>query len=44
MRLSSGIISYSVVKGFSGRAREVNWLTYLLAIALVFVSVRSRMG
>jgi hypothetical protein len=34
------------VKGFSGRAREISWLTYLLAIVLVvyFVFVRSRMG
>ena len=30
----------------SGRAREISWLTYLLAIVLVvyFVCVRSRMG
>jgi hypothetical protein len=30
----------------SSRAREVSWLTYLLAIVLVlyFVFVRSRMG
>ena len=37
---------YTVVKGFSGRAREISWLTYLLAIVLVayFVFVRSRMG
>ena len=31
---------------FSGRAREISWLTYLLAIVLVvyFVFVQSRMG
>jgi hypothetical protein len=37
---------YTVVKGFSGCAREISWLTYLLAIVLVayFVFVRSRIG
>jgi AGZA family xanthine/uracil permease-like MFS transporter len=41
-----GFISYAVIKAFSGRAREINWLTYLLALVLVlyFVFVRSRMG
>jgi adenine/guanine/hypoxanthine permease len=44
--LALGFISYAVVKGFSGRVREVSWLTYLLAIVLVayFVFVRSRMN
>jgi AGZA family xanthine/uracil permease-like MFS transporter len=44
--LALGFISYAVVKGFSGRAREISWLTYLLAIVLVgyFVFVRGRMG
>jgi len=44
--LALGFISYAVVKGFSGRVREVSWLTYLLAIVLVlyFVLVRSRIG
>ena len=44
--LALGFISYAVVKGFSGRAREISWLTYLLAIVLVvyFVFVRSRMA
>jgi AGZA family xanthine/uracil permease-like MFS transporter len=44
--LALGFISYAVVKAFSGRAREISWLTYLLAIVLVvyFVFVRSRMG
>jgi AGZA family xanthine/uracil permease-like MFS transporter len=44
--LALGFISYAVVKGFSGRAREISWLSYLLAIVLVvyFVFVRSRMG
>jgi hypothetical protein len=30
-----GFISYAVVKGFSDRAREISWLTYLLAIVRV---------
>jgi AGZA family xanthine/uracil permease-like MFS transporter len=44
--IALGFISYTVVKGFSGRAREISWLTSLLAIVLVayFVFVRSRMG
>ena len=44
--LALGFISYAIVKAFSGRAREISWLTYLLAIVLViyFVFVRSRMG
>ena len=44
--MALGFISYAVVKGFSSRAREITWLTYLLAIVLVlyFVFVRSRMG
>jgi xanthine/uracil/vitamin C permease (AzgA family) len=44
--LALGFISYAVVKGFSGRAREISWLTHLLAIVLVvyFVFVRSRMA
>lgn len=44
--LALGFISYAVIKAFSGRAREVSWLTYLLAIVLVlyFVFVRSRIG
>jgi adenine/guanine/hypoxanthine permease len=43
--LALGFISYPVVKAFSGRAREISWLTYILAIALLvyFVFVRSRM-
>jgi adenine/guanine/hypoxanthine permease len=44
--LALGFISYAIVKGFSGRARGIGWLTYLLAIVLVvyFVFVRSRIG
>jgi len=44
--MALGFISYAVVKGFSSRAREISWLTYLLAIVLVvyLVFVRSRMG
>ena len=44
--LALGFISYAVVKAFSGRVREISWLTYLLATVLVvyFVLVRSRIG
>jgi AGZA family xanthine/uracil permease-like MFS transporter len=44
--LALGFISYAIVKAFSGRAREISWLTYLLAIVLVvyFVFVRSQLG
>lgn len=44
--LALGFISYALIKGFSGRAREISWLTYLLAFVLVlyFAVVRSRMG
>jgi AGZA family xanthine/uracil permease-like MFS transporter len=44
--LAFGFISYAVIKAFSGRGREISWLTYVLAIvlALYFVFVRSRMS
>jgi adenine/guanine/hypoxanthine permease len=44
--LALGFISYAIIKAFSGRTREISWLTYVLAIVLVlyFVFVRSRMG
>ena len=44
--LALGFISYAIIKGFSGRARQISWLTYLLAVVLVlyFAFVRSRMG
>src|SRR5215831_651409 len=44
--LALGFISYPIIKAFSGRTREISWLTYLLAVVLVlyFVFVRSRMG
>ena len=44
--LALGFISYAVVKAFSGRVREIGWLTYLPATVLVlyFVFVRSRIG
>jgi len=40
-----GFISYAIIKAFSGRAREISWLTYTLAIVLMlyFLFVRSRM-
>jgi AGZA family xanthine/uracil permease-like MFS transporter len=42
--LALGFISYPIIKAFSGRGREVGWLTYLLAAILVlyFIFVRSR--
>ena len=44
--LALGFISYAVVKAFSGRVREISWLTYLLATVLVlyFLLVQSRIG
>jgi len=44
--LALGFIGYAIIKAFSGRSREISWLTYLLAFVLVlyFVFVRSRMG
>ena len=44
--LALGFISYAIIKALSGRAREISWLTYLLAAVLVlyFAFVRSRMG
>ena len=44
--LALGFISYAIIQGFSGRSREIGWLTYALAVVLVlyFVFVRSRMG
>jgi AGZA family xanthine/uracil permease-like MFS transporter len=42
--LALGFISYVIIKAFTGRSREISWLTYALAIVLVlyFVLVRSR--
>jgi adenine/guanine/hypoxanthine permease len=44
--LALGFISYAIIKAFSGRSRQISWLTYLLAIVLVlyFVFVRSLMS
>jgi AGZA family xanthine/uracil permease-like MFS transporter len=44
--LALGFISYAIIKTFSGRGREISWLTYLLAVVLMlyFIFVRSRMG
>jgi AGZA family xanthine/uracil permease-like MFS transporter len=43
--MALGFISYPIIKLFSGRGRDVRWLTYLLAGVLVayFVLVRGRM-
>jgi adenine/guanine/hypoxanthine permease len=44
--LALGFISYPLIKWFSGRGREVGWLTGVLAVvlALYFIFVRSNMG
>ncbi|MDB6110453.1 MAG: family permease, partial [Pedosphaera sp.] len=44
--LPLGFISYPIIKLFSGRGKEVRWLTYLLAIVLIayFIFVRGSMG
>jgi AGZA family xanthine/uracil permease-like MFS transporter len=44
--LALGLISYPVIKLFSGKARTVGWLTYVLALVLIayFVFIRGRMG
>jgi AGZA family xanthine/uracil permease-like MFS transporter len=43
--LALGLISYPIIKLFSGRGREVGWLAYLLAVVLAvyFLYVRERM-
>ena len=43
--LALDFISYPVIKAFSGRGREIGWLTYLLAVVLLlyFIFVRSKM-
>ena len=43
--LALGLISYPIIKVFSGRGREVGWLTYLLAVllAVYFLYVREGM-
>jgi len=43
--LALGFISYPIIKLFSGKGRELGWLTYVLAVVLVvyFVFVRSAM-
>ncbi len=44
--LALGFISYPIIKFFSGRGREIGWLTYSLAAVLLlyFIFVRSKMG
>ena len=44
--LALGFISYPILKLFSGRGREVGWLTCTLAVVLVwyFIFVRGRMA
>jgi AGZA family xanthine/uracil permease-like MFS transporter len=44
--LALGLVSYPLIKLLSGKGREVNWVGYLLAAALLayFSLVRGRMG
>ena len=44
--LALGFITYPIIKLFTGRGREVGWLSYALGIVLVlyFIFVRSNMG
>src|SRR5262249_9748893 len=44
--LALGFVSYPIIKGFSGRGREISSLSYALAIVLLFyfVFVRNKMG
>ena len=44
--LALGFISYPIIKLLSGKGREAGWLTYVLAIILIFyfILVRSRMS
>jgi AGZA family xanthine/uracil permease-like MFS transporter len=43
--LALGLISYPILKLFSGKGRELGWLTYVLAAVLLayFLFVRSRL-
>jgi adenine/guanine/hypoxanthine permease len=43
--LALGLVSYPVIKLFSGKGKEVRWLAYLMAVvlAIYFVAIRSRM-
>jgi len=43
--LALGFISYPIIKLFSGKGRQIGWLTYGLALVLVayFIFVRSGM-
>ncbi len=44
--MALGFISYPLIKLFSGKGRQVGWLTYALAVILIayFVFVRAKMG
>ena len=43
--LALGFISYPIIKLFSGKGREISWLTYGLALVLLayFLFIRSRL-
>jgi len=44
--IALGFVAYPVVKLFSGRAREVHWMMYVIAVLLIayFVGIRSGMN
>jgi adenine/guanine/hypoxanthine permease len=43
--LALGFISYPIIKLFSGKGREIGWMTYVLAIVLLlyFIFIRGKM-
>jgi len=44
--LALGFISYPIIKLFSGKAREVSWLMYVISIILIlyFIFIRAHIG
>jgi AGZA family xanthine/uracil permease-like MFS transporter len=42
--LSLGFISYPIIKLLSGKGKEVHWLMYVLAIALILYFIFVRAG
>lgn len=44
--LALGFIAYPIVKLIAGQGRDVKWLTYLIAAALLlyFIAVRAQLG
>ena len=44
--LALGFISYPIIKFFSGRGKNVNWVIYIMAVMLFvyFVFIRAKLG